>query len=237
MQRAAIDIIRMMPAHRHYVEPFGGWIPVLLRKPLGASEVVNDTLTHLTTFYKVLRDDGAALIQRLTATQYSEPVLKEAQQRIGRESDLITAWAMFVILRQSYRGLCRTIELTKFNKSFMNDNAAAWLHAVDRLPQILRRLRGVVILNRDACQVIPENDGKHTLFYCDPPYPSVRGMRAERHQSFVALLKRIKGSAIVEGIDHPIYTHAFRDWNRVEFKTLNAASRTPGKEIHVWTNF
>ena len=233
MQRAAIDIIRMMPAHRHYVEPFGGWLSVLLRKPPCASEIVNDTLTHLTTMYRVLRDDGAALIQRLTVTQYSEATFQEAKLRIGGESDLVTAWAMFVILRQSAHGAGRTFKVRQ-------DSAATWLYAVDRLPQIVRRLRGVVVLNRDACSVISEYDNADTLFYCDPPCPVHRGMdtpfqhemNTQRHISFVALLKRCRGRVIVEGINHAIYAHAFRDWNRVQFKTINTC-----KDRHVWINF
>jgi len=52
----------------------------------------------------------------------------------------------------------------------MNEQASAWLRAVDGLPDVHQRLQRVVILNDDAVIVIRQQDGPHTLYYLDPPY-------------------------------------------------------------------
>ena len=47
-------IISHMPEHTHYVEPYFGGGAVLLKKPMGTSEVVNDLHGLLTCFWKCL---------------------------------------------------------------------------------------------------------------------------------------------------------------------------------------
>src|SRR6266508_3832721 len=51
-------IADLLPAHRHYVEPFAGSLAVLLAKPPAPFETVNDLDQHLMTFWRVLRDRG-----------------------------------------------------------------------------------------------------------------------------------------------------------------------------------
>ena len=52
----------------------------------------------------------------------------------------------------------------------MNEQASAWLNAVDGLASVHARLKRVVILCRDALEVIRRQDGPKTLFYLDPPH-------------------------------------------------------------------
>jgi hypothetical protein len=52
----------------------------------------------------------------------------------------------------------------------MNEQASAWLSAVEGLRAVHTRLKRVVILNRPALEVIHQQDGQGTLFYLDPPY-------------------------------------------------------------------
>src|SRR5436309_5363896 len=52
----------------------------------------------------------------------------------------------------------------------MNEQASAWITAVDGLPDVHARLRRVVVLCRPAIDAIRTEDGQGTLFYLDPPY-------------------------------------------------------------------
>ena len=49
-------IAALLPAHRHYVEPYCGSLSVLLAKPPSNHETVNDLDCRLITFWRVLRD-------------------------------------------------------------------------------------------------------------------------------------------------------------------------------------
>lgn len=66
-------IIGHMPRHHCYVEPFGGAMSVLLRKPHSAIEVYNDLDSHVVALFRVLRDPVLAeqLRRALETTPYS----------------------------------------------------------------------------------------------------------------------------------------------------------------------
>lgn len=58
--RLAPWIIRHLPPHRVYVEPFGGAASVLLRKPRAYSEVYNDQWGRVVDVFSVLRNPEQA---------------------------------------------------------------------------------------------------------------------------------------------------------------------------------
>src|SRR4029077_18273420 len=121
----------------------------------------------------------------------------------------------------------------------MNEQASAWITAVDGLPAVHERLRRVVILNKPAADVIRAEDSPGTLFYCDPPYlketrtaPDVYAheMTAEQHGELLARLARIKGKFLLSGYRSEMYDHwaDANDMNRHDFEIDNKAAG--GKE-------
>ena len=66
-------IIEHMPAHRVYVEPFGGAASVLLRKPRSKVEVYNDLDDEIVGIFRILQNpvQWRELIRRLRRTPYS----------------------------------------------------------------------------------------------------------------------------------------------------------------------
>lgn len=83
----------------------------------------------------------------------------------------------------------------------MNEQASAWLSALEGLPEAHERLKRVVIFNDDACEVILREDDKETFFYCDPPYvhSTRKGgsyeheMTDSQHYDLLSTLADIKG--------------------------------------------
>ena len=61
-------IIQHFPAHRVYVEPFGGGGSVLLRKKRSYAEVYNDLDGEMVNLFKVVRDQGDELTRRIRLT-------------------------------------------------------------------------------------------------------------------------------------------------------------------------
>lgn len=83
------------PAHRVYVEPFGGGGSVLIRKPRSYAEVYNDLDHEIVNVFRVARDRGAELQRALELTPFSrddfilsyEPAddpLEQARRTIAR---------------------------------------------------------------------------------------------------------------------------------------------------------
>ena len=249
----ASKIVKLMPPHIHYVEPYAGGLSVLLAKdPEGVSEVVNDVNELLTNFWRVLQDDVwfAAFIRRVEAVPFSEIEWEDSQPRLSY-GPVQNAVDFFIQCRQSLAGRMKdfaTLSRTRTRRG-MNEQASAWLSAVEGLPAVHARLKRVVILYRDALDVIRQQDGPDTLFYLDPPYlPDTRTspnvykheMTEEDHEKLLDLIIRVKGKVMISGYDHPLYLDTLRYWTRHTFDLPNnaAGGKTKQRKTEVvWTNF
>lgn len=253
----AKQIVEMMPPHVHYVEPFFGGGSVLLEKdPEGVSEVVNDLNLELTNFWAALQQDVAfSKMQRLLeAKPFSENEFRHSKNRIILDDpDPSAAVAFFIRCRQSRAGCFKDFATLTRNRTRrkMNEQASAWLTAIEGLPAIHARLKRVVILNRDALKVIEQPDGPNTLFYLDPPYlhdtRSTTGQYAHemtdtQHLDLLNLLGGIEGKFMLSGYESKLYAEAVSrfGWHRVDFDLPNNAAGGKAKRRMiecVWMNF
>jgi DNA adenine methylase len=233
-------IVELMPPHVHYVEPFAGGLSVLLaRNPEGVSEVANDLCGDLTNFWRVLQgtDTFDPFRRRIEATPFSEREWTQANPQRLDDVDVPSAVAFFVRCRQSLAGRMDSfapLSRTR-TRSGMNEQASAWWNAVEGLRAVHSRLKRVVILNRDALDVIRSQDGPQTFFYLDPPYlqetrtaPVVYSheMTREEHVKLLDLLGTISGTFALSGYRNPLYdSYAERfNWKRHDFDLPNHAA-------------
>jgi len=249
-------IISIMPSHRHYVEPFFGGGAVLLRKgPEGISEVVNDIYRELTIFWKVLQAPELfeQLKRRLEATPFSEIEFEESKYESQNEFAVDIAAAFFIRYRQSRQGLGKDFATLSRNRTRrnMNEQASSWLSTIEGLQEAHERLQRVVILNRDAKDVILQQDGQHTLFYCDPPYLHEtrtakqayhHEMTSTQHCELLAILSQVMGKFILSGYHSLLYDGwaTSHNWHCLEIPIDNKASGAAIKPIKVeclWTNY
>jgi len=79
-QRIAADIIPFFPAHRTYVEVFGGTGAVLLQKEPSPVEVYNDLNGALVNMFRVVRDKPEELDELLKLTLYAKEELEHAHR-------------------------------------------------------------------------------------------------------------------------------------------------------------
>lgn len=252
----AEKIVKLMPKHTHYVEPFFGGGSVLLAKnPEGVSEVVNDLNEELTVFWTVLQNvDTFRDFQRIVqATPFSENEFEVAKNAKVYDSVVDQAVNFFVKCRMSLAGRMKGFTgVTKTRtRRGMNNEVSAWLTAVEGLPEVHARLKRVLILNRKALDVIKEQDGKETLFYLDPPYlhetRSTTGeyhheMSDEEHAELLAGLSSIKGKFLLSGYRSEMYDEHASEfcWDRIEFDLPNNAAAGKKKQRKtecVWANF
>lgn len=251
----APKIIAMMPPHIHYVEPFAGGLSVLLAKdPEGVSEVVNDLNGDLVNFWCCIASTAtfSAFLRTIQGVPFSEEHYVRAKDLFWPDS-VQRAVAFFIHCRQSLAGRMDSfapLSRTRARRG-MNEQASAWINAVDGLPAVHARLRRVVILNRDALDVIRQQDGPETLFYLDPPYlhetrattgEYAHEMTAEQHTELLDLLSTIKGKFLLSGYQSEMYDgHAkIHGWNRHDFTLPNnsASGKTKRKMVEcVWCNF
>ena len=93
---------------------------------------------------------------------------------------------------------------------------------------IIERLRGVVIENKNALDLVETHDSKDTIFYADPPYlPSVRDagedyrfeMTEAEHIELAEKLNNTKGAVLVSGYHSGLYDELYKGWAKSEKKT------------------
>jgi DNA adenine methylase len=248
----AAKIVALMPPHTHYVEPFAGGLSVLLAKdPDGVSEVVNDLDGRVSNFWRVLQgDDSFAQFHRIMeAVPFSEAEWADAGEPAGGPVE--RAVRFFIRCRQSLAGRMQSFAplSRRRTRRRMNEQTAAWVGAVDGLAAVHARLRRVVILNRDALDVMRQQDGLETLFYLDPPYigetrtsPSVYGsdMTRVQHESLLEAIGRCRGKVMLSGYPSELYDRRLAGWARHEFHVPNQAAggRSKRRMTEVlWCNY
>lgn len=243
----------------HFVEPFAGSLAVLLAQdPEGISEVVNDLNGDLTNFWRVLQDPhwASEFERRLQFTPFSEAEWKLADEAVRDHvffGPIDRALKFFVHCRQSMAGRMDSfapLSRTRVRRG-MNEQGSAWLNAVEGLPAVHARLKRVVILNRDALDVIRQQDGPNTLIYADPPYlHSTRATTGEyahemteaQHRALLELLAGIQGKFLLSGYASPLYDSfaAAHGWKRHDFELPNNAAGGESKRRMVetiWCNY
>ncbi len=260
----ATEIVALMPAHTHYVEPYAGGLSVLLAKnPVGYSEVVNDINMDLCCFWNVLRDDltFAPFKRMVEATPFCEDVWKacaaELETRqwddVGRfpALDVRRAFDFFVCCRQSLAGRMKAfapLSKTRTRRK-MNEQASAWLTCIEGLADVHERLKRVVVRNRRAPEVIQSEDNENTLFYADPTYLSETRTAKEiyrfemsnaDHLELLSLLKTVRGKVMLSGYHSLMYDDMLGSWRCHEFNLPNNAAGGDSKRRMIeclWCNF
>lgn len=243
----AKEIIKLFPKHIHYVEPYFGGGSVLLEKPFdNVSEVVNDIHSNLVNFWRVLMNDSTfTMFQRIVeAIPLSETHFERYKPEDFVSSPPVwKAVAFFVRARQSRQGLMKDFATLSRNRirRGMNEQVSSWLTAIEGLPEVHNRLKGVVILNRPALDVIKQQDGINTLFYLDPPYlhetrTAKQAYEFEMsdidHEDLLKLLCTIQGKFILSGYPSSLYERYTQSnkWNTIDFDLPNNASSDRVKE-------
>lgn len=239
-------IISHFPAHRVYVEPFGGAASVLIRKPRAYAEVYNDLDDEVVNLFAVLRGPRSAdLVEALRLTPFASSEFKSAY--LPTDDPLERARRTVV---KSFQGFgSNAIHRASGFRSNSNRSgttpARDWRNYPEALPAIIERLRGVTITCRDACEVMAAHDCNDALHYVDPPYvfstrtdtaaDYAHEMTDSQHADLLAFLRTLKGKVVLSGYPCAAYDEALRDWVRVERKALadGASKRT---EV-LWMNF
>lgn len=237
-------VISHMPAHRVYVEPFGGAASVLLRKPRSAIEVYNDLDEEIVGIFTILQDpvQCSRLMRLLRRTPYARAAFEQAftpscDPLIRAQRAIVRAFMSF------HHGSLfdpkkRTFADAK-HRTGSSCKAHEWASYPRHLVRVCHRLQGVVIERRDALEVIRAQDSPSTLFFVDPPYlPSTRSDTGYRHEltqaQHVELLTKllgIQGRAVVAGYPSELYDDMLKGWQRVERPHRAAGSQRQRTEV------
>lgn len=252
--RIAPWIIEHFPPHEVYCEPFGGAASVLLRKPRSFLEVYNDLDDELFNLFQVLRSPRRSkeLIRLIELTPFGRREFRQCYEPttapIERARRMI---ARSFMGHGSGGALGRTTGFrANANASGAHNTAREWSAYPDALALTVERLRGVVIENAPADDLIRRADRPDALFYIDPPYvhetrsAKMGGgtlyhryrheMSSADHQALLAQLQGLAGMVVLSGYPSPLYERGLRGWQRIERHAAADGGR-PRVEV-LWLN-
>ena len=222
----------------------------MLQKDRSYAEVYNDMDGEIVNLFRVVRDFGHELECLLIATPFArdefllayEPIedpIEQARRTVARS---------FMGFGSAAACGAKTGFRANSNRSGTTP-AQDWANFPNCLPAIVERLRGVVIENKDAKEVMLQHDTPETLHYVDPPYvfdtrslanPYCKKgykyeMTDEQHMKLATTLRELSGMVILSGYACPLYDEElYRDWYRVERPALADGAR-PRVEV-LWMN-
>lgn len=248
------DIVAELGNHTQYFEPFCGSMAVLFAKDPSQKETVNDLHGDLINLARVIQNESLAerLYDRLQRTLFSEGLLDDARLHMDTPSSddpVDSAYWYFLASWMGRNGTAGTeridyqiaVRWTKGGGS----PTVRFRNAVDSIPAWHERLRNVVILRRNAFDILDRfEDVVGTAIYADPPYHAAtrgdavkdgRGGRylhefkhggegmfeaSDDHTKLRDILCAYKRARVVISYyDHPIIREMYAGWTFVE-KTM-----------------
>jgi DNA adenine methylase len=189
----AADVVAELGRHTQYFEPFCGGMSMLLAKQPSQKETVNDLHGDLVNLARVIQDEPLArqLYAKLDRVLFTQDLLEQSREHLddGSPISLIVAnWESvpaavrvdraFHYFAASWMGRNGTAGTARLDYQIAvrwtkggGSPTVRWRNAVDCIPLWHRRLQNVVILRRDAFQILDRfEDCAGTAIYADPPY-------------------------------------------------------------------
>lgn len=233
----AARIVEMLPAHSHYVEPFGGALAVLLAKRPAKLEIVNDLDGDLVAFWRCVRDRPSDLVRACALTPHSRAEFDDARARPRTLDDLERARRVWVCLSQGRSG-SRAGSWRRTTQGVAAGSMSALLETfVDGMAAAARRLLDVALECRPAVEVISDyGANRSTLLYVDPPTAGRARRRAsDDDQQLAATLKECRGPVVLRSpaADKAVFGELYPGWDCYR---LSAASGPSHRETLLWSN-
>lgn len=240
-QKLATTILKLIPQHKLYSEPFLGGAAIFFAKPPSSVEVINDTNKELINFYRMVQQEFVSLEKEIEITLHSHDLHRKAHVINGNPdmfSEIKRAWAVWVLSTQSFASKLDgnwgyDIAKNTTTKKVSNKRASF-------TQEYAIRLQNVQIECTDALRIIKSRDSKDSFFYCDPPYYNSNcahydGYTLDDYTRLLETLSKIKGKFLLSSYPSPVLKQfkAKFGWYQIEIKqkvsVANSNSTKPPK--------
>ena len=231
--RQAAWIVRHLPPHTRFVEPFAGSAAVLFAKPRSRVELLNDADHAIMAFFEALRDQPTELERVCALTPYSRAEYRRCQEGLDEPGITVVERARrwFTVLSQGF-GSIPAAGPGAWSSPGVWSEANKPARLQERFADCARRLSTVHFDCRPASEIIARNDRDGTVLYCDPPYlgttrswahlqPTHRDYRVElsTEEEHDGLLKQLldlkRARVVISGRDCPLYAEMLCTWRVV----------------------
>lgn len=243
-QNLASKIVKLIPSHNLYCEPFCGGAAIFFNKPKSEVEVLNDTNKELINFYEVVQRDYVSLAAKIRITLHSRTQHKDAQVTFDNPhlfDKIERAWAVWVLATQSFS--------SKLDGSWGYDkkrNTTPKKVSNKRemfTEEYAIRLQDVQIECTDALRIITSRDNPDAFFYVDPPYYNsdcghYDGYSLEDYTALLDRLSKIEGKFLLSSYPSEVlnrFKHDFGWFQETKEMRVSVNKGSGKKKIEVFT--
>jgi len=227
------DILKLIPEHITYVEPFVGSGAVLVSKEPSQKEIINDLDDELIKDWKLLKTT------KYQGEHNNVNTLEKLQSFINKNLNSSNKFNK-LSARLAYR--CALFsgvdDPTYKSKIYRYSNINSKMKI---LPEYNKRLKNVKIYNEDYKNIIKKYDSKNTFFFLDPPYENTKGLYTNESFNFEELrdiLSKIKGKFLLTLNYSQNIKTLFKNYNQktIHLKSVGgiAIGKNPRKELMIW---
>jgi len=243
--RMARHILRDLPPHTTYLEPFAGSLAVFFSKPPSRLETINDRDSRVVNLFRVVRERPDELARAVALTLWSREeyettraLLPSGDQVEDARRFLVRCWQSHGSRLDRFNGWRHSTQGNPRPRVYTTD----WGGLPDRLIAVAERLQAAQIECRPALDVLARYANPDCLVYADPPY--VGSSRADsyyRHEmtddDHLALLDALDahpGPVLLSGYACALYDDRLAHWQR-ETVAATAEGGRARTEV-VWRN-
>lgn len=243
-QKLASTIVKFIPTHTLYAEPFLGGAAVYFAKRPSEVEVINDTNSELMNFYRVCKNRFHDLQSLVRVTLHSRKDHDDAWIIYNKPhlfDEVRRAWAVWVLSTQSFAsGLDRN---WGYDKTERTTTTKITNKREQFTEQLALRLQQAQIECADALYIIQSRDNVKSFFYCDPPYYNSNcghydGYSESDFEALLKLLAGIKGKFLLSSYPSQLlqrYTklNGWQMWSVEQGISINSKSGYIKRKIEV----
>ena len=222
--RLASWIVKYIPKHKVYLEPYFGSGAVFFNKEPAKIETINDLNADVINYFKVLRDKPFELIESLQLTPYGRDEYENAYTQDLNENDIEKARKFSVRCWQGFGS--SNLYKNGFRSSQQSNSpitTKAWRELPETLKEATMRLQNAQIENLSAVDLIKRYNTQDVFIYADPPYllGTRKGylykheMSDEQHIELLEILLGHLGKELLSGYDNELYNSMLKDWVKV----------------------
>ena len=242
----AREMVKLIPEHHTYCEPYAGSMALLFTKEPSPIEVVNDLDSDVVNLFQCIQQDSERLARLVMTTPYSREVYDSQFDGSGYASRYQRAAGFLVKCWQGHG-----FRLTGSKVGWKNDvqgreRAYAlwnWYRLPDWIIEVAERLRMVQIEHRPALEVIRRFNYQNVFMYLDPPY--LLDTRAAKqykhemtdadHEELLHTITQSKAQIMISGYASEMYDDYLQNWNRMEFR--GTAEHAGVRTEVIWMNY
>lgn len=252
--RLASAIVEILPPHAAWVEVFCGSAAITCAKPPAPIEVINDLDGEIVNVFRQLRTNPKRLVDLVRHTPYAKAEWEFCKANRRKGAPVERARRFLVLSMMTVNGtLGRGSAGFSFSNSYSREGHEArvnrWLRLPERLEQVVQRLRGVRVENRDANKIIEMfSERPASLLYLDPPYFVKRrhgymidATKEKFHEALLAACAKARCMLLISGYETELYNRILskqRGWSRIQIKTStrNTTGADYARSEVLWMN-